>query len=206
MSREFCYNCYRPQTSCMCEHIKPIQTNTKFIILMHPKEYRKTKNGTGHMTNKSLENSEIHIGIDFTQNSKIQELLSSSEYEPFLLYPSKESILLNKQHIQSEKKLAVFIIDSTWPCSKKILRKNSFLQTMKTISFEHTKSSQFHIKTQPQKECLSTIESTLCILELLHHQEHEKIHTEAFDNFLNPFNAMVDYQLKCAQNKNIRFK
>jgi len=30
---------------------------------MHPKEYRKEKNGTGHMTKLQLENSEIIVGI-----------------------------------------------------------------------------------------------------------------------------------------------
>lgn len=207
MTRAFCYECYRPQTSCMCEHIHPIQTNTKFVILMHPKEYRKTKNGTGHLTNKSLLNSEIHIGIDFTQNESVQNILNSDEYEPFLLYPGKNSILLNEEKIETQKKLALFIIDSTWPCSKKILRKNTFLQTMRSISFEATEVSQFHIKTQPQKECLSTIESTLSILQHLHTQEFEKITTVEFERFLTPFNAMVNYQLECAQkNKNVRFR
>ncbi|RXJ60052.1 tRNA-uridine aminocarboxypropyltransferase [Candidatus Marinarcus aquaticus] len=207
MTRAFCYECYRPQTSCMCEHIHPIQTNTKFIILMHPKEYRKTKNGTGHLTNKSLVNSEIHIGIDFTKNASVQTILNDKKYEPFLLYPGKDSILLNEEKIETTKKLALFIIDSTWPCSKKILRQNPFLQTMRSISFEATQLSQFHIKTQPQKECLSTIESTLSILQHLHTQQFETITSTQFERFLTPFKAMVDYQLQCAHNnKNIRFK
>ncbi|MEA3289204.1 MAG: DTW domain-containing protein, partial [Campylobacterota bacterium] len=56
-NRDFCYSCYRPKSSCMCEYTKPIATNTKFIILMHPKEFRKTKNGTGHFTHLNLSNS-----------------------------------------------------------------------------------------------------------------------------------------------------
>ena len=48
--REVCYQCYRPKSSCMCKYVKSIKTNTKFIILMHPKEFQKTKNGTGILT------------------------------------------------------------------------------------------------------------------------------------------------------------
>ena len=64
-AREKCYRCYRPKSSCMCSHIHEIETNTKFIILMHPKEFKKTKNGTGRLTHLSLPNSHLFIGIDF---------------------------------------------------------------------------------------------------------------------------------------------
>ncbi len=54
---------------------------------------------------------------------------------------------------------------------------------MKTISFEHNLRSQFHIKTQPNEFCLSTIESTLCVLELLNMQEVEAIPSKSLANF-----------------------
>ena len=85
--REICYKCYRPKTSCICEHlINPINTNTKFVILMHPKEFRKTKNGTGHMTNNSLENCELYVGIDFTNHKRVNELLDDKTYEKLSTY------------------------------------------------------------------------------------------------------------------------
>ena len=57
--REKCYKCMRVASSCICKHTNPIYTNTRFVILMHPKEHRKEKNGTGRMTNLQLENSEM---------------------------------------------------------------------------------------------------------------------------------------------------
>lgn len=206
--REVCYKCYRPKSSCVCEYtINPINTNTKFVILMHPKEYRKTKNGTGHMTNNSLENCELYVGIDFTNHSRVNELLNDETYEPYILYPDINSIKLNTQKLPSEKKVLVFIIDSTWPCSKKMLRLSKNLHNLKKVSFEHDKSSQFKIKTQPNQYCLSTIESTLCLLELLNLQNIENISANSLENFLTPFEKMVEYQVKCAFNENdIRYK
>ena len=206
--REICYTCYRPKTSCVCEHIiKPIKTNTKFVILMHPKEFRKTKNGTGHMTNNSLENCELHVGIDFTKHRRVNELLNDENYEPYVLYPDINSIKLNTQKLPSEKKALVFIIDSTWPCSKKMLRLSTNLQNLKKISFEHDKSSQFKIKTQPNQYCLSTIESTLCVLEQLNNHNIENISSKSLENFLTPFEEMVKYQVKCAFDENdVRYK
>jgi len=207
-NREICYKCYRPKSSCICEFIvNPIKTQTKFVILMHPKEFRKTKNGTGHMTNNSLENCELHVGIDFTNHKRVNELLNDKNYEPYVLYPDTNSIKLNTQKLPYEKKSLVFIIDSTWPCSKKMLRLSKNLHNLRKISFEHDKSSQFKIKTQPNQYCLSTIESTLCVLEQLNFHENENIPSKSLENFLIPFEKMVDYQVKYAfDEKNIRYK
>ena len=194
----------------MCEHIvKPIHTESKFVILMHPKEFKKTKNGTGHLTNNSLSNCELYVGIDFTKHKRVNELLQDDSYFSYVLYPGEKSIKLNTQNLPREKKSLIFIIDSTWPCSKKMLRLSKNLQNLQRISFEHDKLSQFKIKTQPNKYCLSTIESTLCILELLNKQKIEDIQNNEYEKFLKPFEAMVDYQLNCiAQShlNSVRFK
>jgi len=174
---------------------------------MHPKEFRKTKNGTGHMTNNSLENCELHVGIDFSNHKRVNELLNDKNYKAYVLYPDTNSIKLNTQKLPSEKKALIFIIDSTWPCSKKMLRLSKNLQNLKKVSFEHDKSSQFKIKTQPNQYCLSTIESTLCVLEQLNNQNIEDISKSSLEQFLKPFEEMVEYQVKCAiDENNIRFK
>lgn len=207
--REKCYECYRPKKSCMCQYIQKIETNTRFIIIMHPKEFKKTKNNTGRFTHLSLPNSKIYIGIDFNQHDEINALLNDENNNCFVLYPDKNSIKLNHQSIQKESKNnIIFIIDSTWPCSNKILAVSKNLSSLPKVSFEHNKASAYKIKTQPNKYCLSTIESTLCILELLNHHKIETISQNALDNFLQPFEKMVDYQIDCvlaSDSKNPRF-
>lgn len=185
----------------MCEHIKAIKTNTKFIILMHPKEYRKTKNGTGHFTNKSLYNSEIHIGIDFSKNKEINEIINNKKNECFLLYPGNNSIKLDSQNIETKKQIVLFILDSTWPCSKKMLRMSKNLQKLKKVSFESKKVSDFKIKTQPDSYCLSTIETTQYVLELLNKQKIENISINEIKDFTKPFKEMVKYQINCAKKE-----
>ena len=199
LHRDRCFKCYRPTTSCMCKYINKIDTNTQFIILMHPKEFKKTKNGTGHFTNLSLTNSKIFIGIDLTNHKQINDILNDSNNNCMVMYPSNTSIKLNTQTIQvKNKKNVLFIIDSTWPCSRKILASSKNINSLQKVSFFHTKSSQFKIKMQPNEVCLSTIESTLCILELLDKHNIESIKKEQFDNFLKPFEKMVEYQVACA--------
>ncbi|WP_233890665.1 DTW domain-containing protein, partial [Tenacibaculum piscium] len=84
-----------PSSSCICKHINHIQTKTRFIILMHPKEYKKEKNGTGRMTSLQLENSEIIVGVDFTNNKRVNEILNNEKNSSFLLYPGEDSFNLS---------------------------------------------------------------------------------------------------------------
>ncbi len=208
--RTTCYSCYRPKSSCMCQYVHTISTHTEFIILMHPKEFRKTKNGTGHLTNLSLPNSKVVIGIDFSNNALINKAIKDPNKNCFVLYPHISAIELNKHSIQTANKTnVIFIIDSTWACSKKMIRESSNLQKLPKISFTHTQNSNFHIKTQPAHYALSTIESTLCILKHLHSHNIETIKEESFEKFLLPFEKMVDYQLNCAletKGEKIRYK
>ncbi|PHO16246.1 hypothetical protein CPH92_02795 [Malaciobacter marinus] len=202
--REYCYKCNRPKTSCLCQYINSFDTNTKFIILMHPKEYRKTKNTTGKITNLQLNNSKIYIGIDFTKHEEINKYIK--EYECFILYPGKESILINTTTIKSKKKQLIFIIDSTWACSKAILKRSLNLQDLPKISFKTTKQSAYRFKTQPQEYCLSTIESTKEILYLLNKHNIENIDSKYLDSFLLPFENLVNYQIKCSKKRDLRVK
>ena len=159
------------------------------------------------MTNNSLENCELYVGIDFSEHKRVKELLNDDKYEAFVLYPDINSIKLNTQKLPNDKIPLIFIIDSTWPCSKKMLRVSTNLQNLKKVSFEHTKSSQFKIKTQPNQYCLSTIESTLCLLELLNIQNIENIDSYSLEKFLEPFEKMVNYQVKCAfEEGEVRYK
>lgn len=86
----------------MCGHVHTINTKTKFVVLMHPKEFKKVKNGTGHLTHLSLENSELFVGVDFTNHRRINEIIKS--YDSYVLYPSKDSLNLSKVNPNSNPK------------------------------------------------------------------------------------------------------
>lgn len=168
---------------------------------MHPKEFKKTKNGTGRLTHLSLPNSDLFIDVDFSHHDAINTLIEDRNNLCYVLYPGKNSIHLNSQTIDTaEKRLVIFIIDSTWPCSQKILRLSKNINSLPKLSFTHSKTSLFQIKEQPAEYCLSTIESTLTILELLNQHDIETIEETAFERFLDPFLSMVEYQLRCVSD------
>jgi len=109
IERNVCYKCYHPSSSCMCSHISAIETNTHFVILMHPKEFRHTKNGTGNFTNLSLKNCELHVGIDFSNynvNFKQKQISRMKVPALAMMMGSGNENILEKSDAQScDKKL-----------------------------------------------------------------------------------------------------
>jgi len=196
-TRVNCYTCMRPVSTCVCDQINPIQTKTRFIILMHPKEYKKERNGTGHMTKLQLVNSEIIVGVDFTENKRVNELLSAKNSPSYLMYPGVDSFNFS---VKSSSDITsfmgdapnIFILDGTWPCARKMLKMSKNLQGLNRVSFDNQIKSKFSFKQQPEPLCLSTIESVYTVLNLLKKGSFENCETEGF---LKPFEKMIEYQV-----------
>jgi DTW domain-containing protein YfiP len=170
---------------------------------MHPKEYKKERSGTGYMTNLQLENSEIIVGVDFSDNEHVNEILTSEE-NSFLLYPGKDSFNLSQRkgsemHDFLDKGANIFILDGTWPCARKMLKLSKNLQKLNRVSFDNSIASKFIIKQQPEALCLSTIESVYTVLNLLNKGGIEQCNTT---DFLIPFEKMIEHQLDYVLNPN----
>lgn len=191
-------------STCICKHVHAIKTNTRFVILMHPKEAKKEKNGTGYMTNLQLKNSEVIVGVDFTDNRRVNEILNNKENSSFLLYPGMDNFNLSTSKSKKINTFLgnnpfLFILDGTWPCARKMLKLSTNLQKLKRVSFDNTIQSKFVIKQQPEPLCLSTIESVYTVLNLLKKEEFEQCNIE---RFLLPFEKMVEQQIECILDPN----
>jgi DTW domain-containing protein YfiP len=172
---------------------------------MHPKEYKKEKNGTGHMTKLQMINSEIIVGVDFTNNDRVNELLNKENSSSFLLYPGKENFNLSvregsETHAFMGNNPYLFILDGTWPCARKMLKLSKNLQKLKRVSFDNEIKSKFIIKQQPEPLCLSTIESVYTVINLLRACDLEQCETK---DFLIPFEKMIESQVKYILNPSL---
>jgi len=172
---------------------------------MHPKEYKKEKNGTGRMTKLQLENSEIIVGVDFTNNKRVNEILTNENNSSFLLYPGKDNFNLSTRKSSEMNAFMgnhphLFILDGTWPCARKMLKLSTNLQQLKRVSFDNEITSKFIIKQQPQPLCLSTIESVYTVLNLLKEGDLEQCDTK---DFLIPFEKMIAFQVEYILNPTI---
>lgn len=189
----------RPRTLCFCEDINPIETKTLFVVLIHVHEFKKVKNNTGRMTHLSLVNSEFYMGESFADHKRVNELIQTTNC--YVLYPGEDA--LEVQSIPTEEDNTIFIIDATWPCSKKLMKLSPNLRALPKISFHSTSESIYEFKKQPKDYCLSTIESVKVVLEELSAINLEKVTKTQTDTFLNPFRKMIQTQIDYQNDPNI---
>ena len=202
MSRPTCYRCFWPQAHCWCASITPMATRTKFVFLMHPKEFKREKANTGRLTHLCLANSEIHMGIEFDEHAAVQKLLNDPIYFPVLLYPGEQALNLSTDELPAAqlggRQLLVCLLDSTWSGARKMLRLSPSLQRLPRIMFTPSTASRYVIKQQPQEGCLSTLEASHELLIVL-----ERVGLDRYllpDQLLALFQRMQAFQIRCAQD------
>jgi DTW domain-containing protein YfiP len=195
-----CYRCFWPKPLCWCESIQSIDTKTRFVFLMHPKEFKSEKANTGRLTHLCLKNSEIHVGVGFDDDEAVQELIRDPGNYPVLLYPGKQAHNLSLGGLRSGelagKRLVVFILDATWSGARKMLKLSPSLQRLARVMFTPSAVSRYVIKQQPQEGCLSTLEATHELLLSLEKSELDRYSRPA--QLLGLFQRMQEYQIRCA--------
>ncbi len=196
--RDLCFRCMRPKSNCYCKFASPLDTGVKFVFLMHPKEAKKQRTGTGRLASLSLPESEIIMGIDFTNNERLNALIQDPRYYPVLLYPSEDAWTAKKEGFKLElngKKLLAIIIDSTWFCSKKMIRYSKNVNSLPKFSFTGSYRSIFTFKHEPKEYCISTIETCYYLIKELQD-------ADIVDKSINPeplmttFKEMIKFQLQ----------
>ncbi len=204
-----CYRCFWPQELCWCNSIAAMPTRSKFVILMHPKEFKREKANTGRLASLCLQNSEIHMGLCFDEHQRVGQLLADSCYKPVLLYPGVDAIVLDRQDptsvqhrsmfFETGKPLLIFVLDATWSCASSMLRRNSRLGCLPRITFSADQKSRYTIKKQPADYCLSTLEACHQVLLLLE-LNGQDIYPDK-NLMIEVFDRMQNYQI-LRENKN----
>ena len=198
--RSVCHRCRRPRVTCLCPYITPLATRTRFVLLTHPMESRKEKNGTGRVAHLSLSNSEIVVGVDFSDDPRVNGLIDDPRHDCRLLYPGHAALNLTRRDYRPGpgKQPVLFLIDATWPCAKKVMRQSDNLRRLPRVSFDSTRPSEFLIKHQPDPMCLSTVETLQRVLELFGAAGLEKHDAADARLLLQPFRQMIEMQLRYA--------
>lgn len=182
-----------------------METRTKFVFLMHPKEFKQEKASTGRLTHLALSQSEIVVGVEFDGNPRVQALLADPALYPTLLYPGRTARNVSRGELKEDalqgRRLVVFVLDATWSCARKMLKLSPSLQSLPRLGFDaQTAVSRYVIKQQPQEGCLSTLEAVHELLTALERSGLDRY--EDRTQLLDLFQRMQDHQIKCAADPN----
>ncbi len=179
--------CNRPQRVCYCAHLVSLPTQTRVVILQHPRE-RDMPIGTAHMATLCLPNSELHVGIDWSNSAQLQRAISDPERPAVLLYPGEGATDLRQNPPSGPCTLVV--LDGTWWQARKLLRSNPVLEALPRVAFTPSKLSEYRIRREPQDDYVSTLEALVEVLPALERDGR------SFEGMLAPFRAMVDAQIE----------
>lgn len=204
--RNLCVTCLQPEFGCYCEHIQTFDPKIKYMILIHPIEMKR-RIATGRMSHLCLQNSELVVGQNYSQNQRVNEIIENPNYDPVVLYPGRHSQDLSQMNyaqkariFSGDKKPVVFVIDGTWATARKMMAQSKNLAELPRVSFTPPGPSQFRVRKQPGVECYSTIEAIHYSLELL--GEHVGFDTASreHDRLTFVFGKMVERQLSFIQD------
>lgn len=168
---------------------------------MHPREFKRQRTGTGRVTHVSLPNSEILMGVDFSDHVRLNQIIADVNCAPVLLFPGRQATNISAAN-WTARQTVVIILDATWPCARKMFNLSKNLQRLPQITFDYSGESTFAIKKQPKLHALSTIEATYRILDIFDTMGLENLENK-HEALLQTLAAIVDFQLKCEADPNL---
>jgi DTW domain-containing protein len=175
-----------------------METRTRIVLLMHPKEFRHQKCTTGRLTCLNLANSEIIQGVSFDADARVRALIQDPANLPVLLYPGPGAMDVNAGGLPAAaagtRRLVVFLIDATWHCARTVVRESPSLMRLPRLAIHPAAPSRFRIKRQPAPWCLSTLEAAHELLLALEAGGLDVYPDKG--RLLAAFDAMQDFQVQ----------
>ncbi len=153
--------------------VEPYANAIRVIVLQHPQEPDKTL-GSAALLVRALEQAELKVGLSW-RNLKAVAGADALPAEWAVLYlgskgiayPEPVNFVSQKGNPQPKPPglRGLIVLDGTWSQAKALWWRNSWLLKLKRVVLQPVAPSRYgHLRKEPRREALSTIES--CALAL----------------------------------------
>ena len=175
--RALCARCLRPQSSCICQWVRPIAHQVQVLVLQHPLEVAHAK-GSARLLGMSLAHSRLVTGEAFDADELSAwlnqpwpgESVDATPRQTVLLYPVTPACpaptwpLAGDEAPTDPRLLRLVVLDGTWRKSRKMLHLNPVLQTLPRLALRDRLPSNYRIRKAHLPDQLSTLEATCAAL------------------------------------------
>jgi DTW domain-containing protein YfiP len=180
---------------CLCAAITPIHTRTRVLILQHRRE-REVPVNTARLAELALPNSELFVGLDFSNDARVRAAVTNPEAPAIVLYPGDGARSLEREPPSGPVTLVV--VDGTWSLAGKLFKHNPWLRALPRYALDPREASRYRIRRAPALHCISTVEAIVQALSVLEGGAAD------VERVLDPFDRMVEQQLTFATERQVR--
>ena len=184
--RPTCARCLRPAVVCWCDHVVTVPTRTHVVIVQHPAERTKAI-GTGRMAAMCLPGAQVVTSKGWEASPALARLLADGGRPAWLLFPGPDAIDVDSAPPPGP--ITLVVVDGTWGQATGIVRRDPLLSGLPRLAFRPATPSEYRIRRQPRRECLSTIEALAHVLGVLEGDP------DGMGRLLVPFRAMIERQI-----------
>jgi DTW domain-containing protein len=180
----------RPQRSCICDLVRPVDNRTRVMIVQHGAE-RRHPFGTARLARVGLRNAEVFVAHrdDAGRNCCPPRALPGAA----LLYPAPGAVRLD---LLPEPPRTLVVLDGTWSTAAKLRRDNAWLQALPTVALAPAAPGRYRIRRAPRPDVqLSTIEAIVAALGAIEPE------TPGLAGLLAAFDGMIDRQILLAHER-----
>lgn len=168
-----CARCLRPQRTCLCALVAPVDSAVELLILQHRLEVANAK-GTARLLHLCLAGSVMVTGETF-EPAELERLLFDGGRMPLLLFPEtadEKSLGLAAPPTVDPAALVpaalrLVVLDGTWRKSRKMLYLNPLLQSLPRLALRDLPQSGYSIRKAHAPDQASTLEASCHALALL---------------------------------------
>jgi DTW domain-containing protein YfiP len=190
------------KTSCICESISELTSETFVTLVPHLKEYYLMSN-TSFFINKLLpRSSQILIrGIKNEPLDLLPHLERFSDRKSLVLYPSEDAITLTTDWVKSNPGPYHLIVpDGTWSQARKLYKREKCLEDVTCVTLAPKNKSIYKLRKTEHEGYLCTLEATAYALSILEGERGTELGVELERKMIDFLKVFVRQTLK-ARNK-----
>lgn len=169
---------------CVCEHIPSIALETRLVLVLHRREFKKTTN-TGVLAARALTNSDIAIWGD-SDAPLADDALLPPGHHGVVLTPSEDAIPLDAAAaLALPRPVALVVPDGTWRQALKMPRRIPALAALPRVTLPAGPLTRYHLREETHAHGLATFEAIARALGALEGPEVQARLEALFDRYVD---------------------
>ena len=158
-TKDPCPGCGLHRQRCLCALIPHLELRTRVTLVVHAKELKRTTN-TGTLALKALSNSSLRVRGEGRDALDLSPLLGD-DYQPILLYPSADALILNAEFMARQKKpLHLIVPDGNWRQASKVNTRHPELAGIPRVMVHPAEGGRDrHLRRESTPHGMSTLEA-----------------------------------------------